>query len=85
MEKYRMEQRVSSLEEKVKKLIQEHRELEVIIRNSISIPIPKNYESSLFEPVFGHGSKKSKKAKNNEPEVAEGDSEGDHEMSDNSS
>ena len=77
-----MEQRVSSLEEKVKKLIQEHRELEVIIRNSISIPIPKNYESSLFEPVFGHG---SKKAKNNEPEVAECDTEGDHEMSDNSS
>ena len=57
----RLEVRILNLENMVKFLKQKNAELEKILKNTISIPIPKNYESSLFEHACGHGSKKAKK------------------------
>ena len=61
-------------------MVQEHKDLEVILRNSISFPKP--YEDTLFEPVAGHdGSKATKQAKltktNNADEDSEDESIGD--------
>ena len=73
----RLEVRILYLENTVKFLKQKNAELEKILKNTISIPIPKNYESSLFEPVAGHGGSKSTKQTNKEYEDSEDESIGD--------